>query len=62
MTRADTHLNRLIDQAEESGEPSPSCNQCQHFRQRFDEGSFMGRCAQRDEVQFQFGICNDFNR
>lgn len=42
------------------GEASPSCHYCLHFRFREDGPSHMGRCAIRDEPQFEFGVCQSY--
>lgn len=53
-------LKQLQEAAEEAGEPEVVCVNCSNFYIRADGPVFMGRCSLRDEPQFAYGSCLEY--
>lgn len=53
-------LLEMQERAAERGEPEVVCVNCSHFYIRVDGPVFMGRCALRDEPQFAYGTCIEY--
>lgn len=61
-TRPVKLLSEMQLEASEHGEGEVICSNCQHYLFREDGPRFIGRCASRDDLQFAYGACLDFER